>query len=125
MDQHCPRGNYLVTISKSQVFSAWGPRDEPCLEKALSSNKPPYFSSSKNGNTSNKKAQKEKKKKKRCRDAEQAGKNTPTTGVYTSGTANKTHPWRKDPFQIICYNCNKKSHYADHYSKPWKNVSKN
>ena len=124
MDQRCPQGNRPTTMSKSQASSTRDPRDEPSLDKVLASNKPPHFSRSENGDTSDKKARKEKKKKQCRRDVEQAGKDpTPATGVNASST--KTHPWRKDPSLITCYNCNKKGHYADHCSEPRKNASKN
>ena len=124
MDQRCPQCNRPATMSKSQASSTRDPRDEPSLDKALASNKPPHSLRSENGDTSDKKARKEKKKKQRRRDAEQAGKDpTPATGVNASST--KTHPRRKDPSLITCYNCNKKGHYADHCSEPRKNASKN
>lgn len=116
--------NHLATIFKYQVFSTWDPWDKLFLEKALSSNKPPYSLQSKNANSSNKKAQKEKKKKQRCKDTEQAGTNsTPTTGVNASST--KTHLQRKNLSLITCYNCNKKGYYVDYCSKPKKIMSKN
>ena len=113
-------------MSKSQIFSSQDPQDKPSLEKTIASNKPPYSLQSENGNTSNKKARKMKKKKQRHRDTEQAGKgSTPATGVNVSGPISKIHPRHKDPSPIICYNCNKKGHYADHCSEPRKNTSKN
>ena len=111
-------------MSKSQAFSTRDPRDKPSLDKALASNKPPHSSRSENGDTFDKKARKEKKKKQRRRDVEQAGKDpTPATNVNASST--KTHPRRKNPSLITCYNCNKKGYYADHYSEPKNNASKN
>ena len=126
MDQRCSRGNRPATMSKSQTSSSQDLWDKPSSKKTTSSNKPLHSSWSENGDTSDKKARKKKKTKQRHRDAEQAGKNsTPATGVNVSCSANKTHPRRKDPSLITCYNCNKKGHYADHCSEPKKNVSKN
>ena len=124
IDQRFPRDNRSTPMSKSQASSAQDPQDELSSEKALPPNKPSHSSRSENGDTSDKKSWKEKKKKQRRRDAEQAGKDpTLATGVNASSTM--THPWRKDPSLIICYNCNKKGHYADHCSEPRKNASKN
>ena len=124
MDQRCPRGNRFTTMSKSQASSTWDLWDEPSLEKALASNKPPHSSRSENGNTSNKKTWKEKKKKQRCRDAEQAGKDL-TSAIAVNTSSTKTHFWRKDSSLITYYNCNKKGHYTDQCSEPRENLSKN
>lgn len=64
------------------------------------------------------------KKKQRHKDVEQAGKDSiSVTGVNMSSI--KIYFQCKYLSLIICFNCNKKSHYIDDYFKPRKNLFKN
>ena len=120
IDQRCPRGNRLATLTKSQTSSAWDPRDE--LSKKAQNLKPSHSWRSENSKTSNPKARKEKKKKYRREQAQKDSGSTPATSVNMTEASGQAC---KDMSQISYYNCTKKGHYSRNCPEPKKNASKN
>ena len=59
------------------------------------------------------------KKKKQHRDKRES-KNTPASGVNAAEVGDKNRRKRKDPREVMCYNCNKLGYYADQCPEPQK-----
>ena len=131
MDQHCPWGSRLANpiAAKNQGQSIKDSREEEPKAWALEST----FRSS--NPESSAKAQREKKNRRKWEQQDRQGQegSTPASGVNSAepGKADKKKNddrnrnclggAARDLSQVKCYNCNKKSHYANNCTKPPKN----
>ena len=124
-DQYCLRGN---KPSAAKASNQGQPMRDPRVEELKSRPqklKAPAPSRSDSAEISEK-AQKKKKKNDRQnkRDCRAREGSTPATGVNTTDADNRKKKRnscnRRDPSEVVCYNCNKKGHYLNKCPKPPK-----
>ena len=125
IDQYCLRGSRPLAAKASTQGQ---PMKDPRVEEPKSrpqESKVPALQRSNSAETSEK-AWKEKKKndcqnKKDCRAREGS---TPATGVNTTDADDskkkRSGSNRRDPSEVVCYNCNKKGHYSNKCPEPPK-----
>ena len=123
LDICCPRGhrssNSTASKVQTQETSIKEPRPEESKTKEAKQAKrkataPPWT----NAAESSEQGKKDRKNKKwRFREKREWSEETPATGVNTKTPKKK--------LKTICFNCNKKSHYAKEYTEPCHKPPKN
>ena len=117
LDACCLRGHRLShnTSSKVQTQSS---KDFSRSEKPKSKDSKPALSCDNAAEPAKKEDRKDKKKKLRNCRREQS-EQTLATGDNTEAPKKKEK--RRDPSEVTCFNCDKKSHYANNCTKLLKN----